>query len=281
MAFIIKQLAEHGTTNPIVARLSLQGLDILKRCNAPEEVKNCVGELLLHTLQPKLLRCWEISQRFQAEFSEKVSSYTPPEKIGNACEVPQIPRLVEECHNYLYEAKNYLRGVLQVINAFYGTSFEEPSEFEKRRNPRPSVVEWAANTFGTGDSRTAFFEEAAKGVMELIWARNAVEHPGGYSGNLVIKNFEAAPDFRISEPHWYREKDGLIQADLGSIGGLMAISVQNLLVIGEDTIASWADRNLENPDIFQLRMIQEADRDQSCPVKWTVDVNPELLAKMS
>ena len=65
MPFEFKKVLEHGTTNPIVARLSLQILQILKQCNASEDLQAKVGDLYINSLQKKLLRCWEIEDRFK------------------------------------------------------------------------------------------------------------------------------------------------------------------------------------------------------------------------
>ena len=107
MAFEYKKVLDHGTTNPIVARLSLQILKILKQCNASKDIQDAVGNLYMASLQPKLLRCWEIEQRFKEEFDDAVGKYKPPATVNAPVEVPQIARLEPECHNFLYEAKNF------------------------------------------------------------------------------------------------------------------------------------------------------------------------------
>jgi hypothetical protein len=37
--------------------------------------------------------------------------------------------------------------------------------------------------------------------------RNAVEHPGGHSGVLMVRNFRLEPDGKLSEPCWWTERD--------------------------------------------------------------------------
>src|SRR5258705_13927453 len=108
MPFVFKKLLDHGTTNPIVARLSLQVLKILGECNLSKETYDKVGDRYLNSLQRKLLRCWEIKERFRQEFNVAVETYKPQPQ-GQSVAVPQILRLEEECHNFLYEAKNYIR----------------------------------------------------------------------------------------------------------------------------------------------------------------------------
>jgi hypothetical protein len=48
MPFEFKKVASHGTSNPIVARLSLQKLQILEKCKVAKEVKDKVGAILIH-----------------------------------------------------------------------------------------------------------------------------------------------------------------------------------------------------------------------------------------
>jgi hypothetical protein len=138
MPFAFKKVLEHGTTNPIVARLSLQILQMLNQCDAPKDVQDKVGDLYLNSLQKKLLRCWEIEQRFKNEFAAAVEKYKPA-AVNAPVEVPQIARLEEECHNFLYEGKNFIRDLLQVVNHLYGTTFEEASEFSRAKKGSQSL----------------------------------------------------------------------------------------------------------------------------------------------
>jgi hypothetical protein len=77
MPFEIKKVLDHGTTNPIVARLSLQILEILKQCKASQDIQNKIGELYINSLLKKLLRCWEIEERFKKEFASGASIWMP------------------------------------------------------------------------------------------------------------------------------------------------------------------------------------------------------------
>ena len=78
MSFEFKKVASHGTSNPIVARLSLQNLQILEKCKVTKEVKDKVGGLYLDSLMKKLLRCWEIEDSFKKSFAEAAAKYKPP-----------------------------------------------------------------------------------------------------------------------------------------------------------------------------------------------------------
>jgi len=116
MPFVIKKVFDHGAANPIVARLSLQNLKILEQCDVTKDQRDKVGGPYVKSLLPKLLRCWEIEQRFREEFEAAVAAYKPPTAKDSAVQLPQIGRLEPEFHNFLYEAKNYIRDLLKVVN---------------------------------------------------------------------------------------------------------------------------------------------------------------------
>src|SRR6266436_1779187 len=278
MPFEFKKVLEHGTTNPIVARLSLQILEILKRCNVSKDVREKVGGLYMNSLQKKLLRCWEIEERFKKEFDGAVGKYKPPAEANASVEVPQIPRLEEECHNCLYEAKNFIRDLLQVVNHLYGTHFVEASEFFRagKKKGNQSLVEFADKTFGANDDKTEMLKEAVPWIEELITMRNAVEHPDGYSGKLVISNFKLDADRAMVEPTWHREKDREATGEPSSIRADMETSVHNLLTLGEDVLVSWASYHLEVPDMLRVAFIPEDKRNPLCPIKWTITVSQRL-----
>jgi hypothetical protein len=183
MIFQLKKTLDHGTENPIVARLSLQVLEIIDQCDLTEDTRDTISELYLQSLLRKLLRCWEIEQRFLEQFNAAVSAYEPPRAGGQSIHIPQVGRLEEECHNFLYEAKNYIRDVLKVVNVLYGTTFKEASEFSRGKKGGSSLIDWSSEAFGAEDARTIFLMETVATVESLIGARNAVEHPGGYSGH--------------------------------------------------------------------------------------------------
>ncbi|WP_316187682.1 MULTISPECIES: hypothetical protein [unclassified Bradyrhizobium] len=276
MSFEIKKFASHGVDNPIVARLSLQTLQILEKCKVTKEVKDKVGSLYLNSLMKKLLRCWEIEDSFKKSFAEAAAKFKPPATPNALVEVPQIDRLEADCHNFLYEAKNYIRDVLYVVNKLYGTSFSEASEFSKARKGGKSLIEFAKETFGPDDARTKMLVEAAPFVEEAIAMRNAVEHPDGYSGRLVIENFRLDPDLMLSEPVWHRVKDGKNATEPSSIRADFDAFIHNLLTLGEDMLVTWANENLELPEMMEIVVIPDERRDPKNPAKYTVGPGPKL-----
>lgn len=279
MPFEFKKVLEHGTKNPIVARLSLQTLTILKNCKIDKAVSDKVGALYLDSLQKKLIRCWEISERFNAEHQRAFESYKPAPPNAPV-EVPQVARLEEEAHNFLYEVKNFIRDLLYVVNKLYGTSFEEASEFSKPRKKEKSLIEFSEETFGPDDDRTKMFKEAVPFVEQIIAKRNAVEHPDGHSGVLIIKNFERDKDGKLLEPTWHREKDGKRVYEPDPIRADFETTILNLLGLAEGVFITWASRNLQDPDMMQIARVPEDKRDSNCPIAFVVAPGEKLRAAL-
>jgi hypothetical protein len=133
MPFARSQILDHGTANPIVARLTVQVFEILDQCEVTPEPRDAIEEIYMNSLAKKLLRCWEIVERYRAEFNKQIGSYERPEVHSQMVAAPYVMRLEEECHNFLYEAKSFIRDVLKAFNLLYGTGFVEGSEFFGRK----------------------------------------------------------------------------------------------------------------------------------------------------
>jgi hypothetical protein len=139
-----------------------------------------------------------------------------------------------------------------------------------------SLIEFAKKTFGDNDGKTKFLEEAVPSVEELIAMRNAVEHPEGLSGKLIIANFTLGADRKLDEPTWHREKDGKLATEPSSIRADMEVCTNNLLTLGEDVFVSWATDHLQVPAMMRIALIPEDKRNPLRPIKWTVTASQHL-----
>ena len=113
MPFSVSHILDHGTQNPIIARLTVQIFEIIDQCDIAKEASDGV---YMNSLAKKLLRCWEIVERYRLEFIKQTGSYKRPQAQSQIVVVPYVIGLEEECHNFLYEAKNFLRDLLKACN---------------------------------------------------------------------------------------------------------------------------------------------------------------------
>lgn len=282
MPWTLQQVSEHGVDNPIVARLCLQVASLLSQCNITSENKEYILGIYMNSLMKKLLRCHEIFCRYRDSFNNAVTSYQRPTMPTQLVEVPVIPRLEDECHNFLYEAKNIIRDTLLIFNCFYGTSFEEASEFYEAKKPRKgnqSLIDYMNQVFGQQDDRTVYLSQFKTNLEYIVRHRNAIEHPNGYSGNLIIKNFDVRADGTLNVPCWWREKNGLKQTDVHHMGHDFDSMISDLLNLSEFVFISWARNNLIHPDMV-LAYVPENMRHPHHPVHWDITLKNEIIAQL-
>jgi hypothetical protein len=219
---------------------------------------------------------WEIRDRYESEFQRQIESYKKQVPNAQMIEVPCITTLDQDCRNFLYEAKNFLRDLMQLVNFLYGTKFNDASDYlpAKRAKPRSSVVSFAEQTFGSTDPRTIFLKKLAPDVDCIVTYRNAVEHPNGYAGPLEIRNFQLI-DGKLAEPCWWLPKD--VNAKPAPIRADLTPIIATVLTLAEDIFVSWAAHNLKSPNFSQIKLIPKEQRDPNKPVKYVVDATDELL----
>jgi hypothetical protein len=156
MSFSVSKFLDHGTAKPIVARLTLQIFAILDECNITKETADSMKVIYMHSLMKTLLRCGEIAERYKSEFVREMDACKRRPPHPQMVTVPSITRLEEECRNFLYEAKNFIRDTLKAFNLLYGTGFVEASDYYRPENPkkgRQSLISYAESKFGPNDWR--------------------------------------------------------------------------------------------------------------------------------
>jgi hypothetical protein len=279
----LTHIFDHGSAHPIVARLTVQIFGILDHCEIRPEARDGIKVVYMSSLAKKLLRCWEIADRYRLEFSKQMAAYKPPPAGAQIVKMPHVLRLEEECHNFLYEAKNFIRDLLKVVNLLYGTAFVEASEYlwvAKKGKMKQSLIGFAEMTFGAVDPKTKVIRDFSPVVERVVTYRNAVEHEGGYSGTLRIMNFRFQPGGKLLEPGWLIEKDGKNTPE-SSIGADLCGLVENLLVLAEDLFVSWAAEHLRMPQFSRIYFVPEKERDATQPLKYVVNATEELVEKIA
>lgn len=281
MPWQIKKDVEHGAGNPIVARLSYQVLDLLSKTTADKELGEKVGAAY-QALMKKLLTLYEINERFMNAFNEALTAMEKIEPGARAIEVPQIPRLDAEARNFVYESKVIVRDCLQVVNLLHGTVFEDASEFTnaKKKNGAISFIGFVKQTYGNYPGLAEELITAGALVNHVIALRNAAEHPGGYSGTLVIKNFELEGG-KFVEPTWHRvDKDGTDIHEPSSIREDYDTIIDGLFLLAEEIFINWAATHLKGNGVMVLARIPEDRINPELPARYTVTLNSELAARV-
>ncbi|MGC9534381.1 hypothetical protein [Vibrio atlanticus] len=175
---------------------------------------------------------------------------------GRVIEVPHLIRLEQRVEQFLYCAKSALRDLSKLFGLFFGKEFNE-ARFDK-------IHSWAVDKFGE-DSELAMLikQDHDLWIKSVVAMRNAVEHPGGYSGNLHIHNFELIPDpyskqYKLSEPYWHRNDD-----PKAPIAKDLLVFVTNILEFCEDLLVICI-KMTGFPDFLQFVQIPKDIRNDEC-----------------
>ncbi|WFU33660.1 hypothetical protein QA635_04215 [Bradyrhizobium brasilense] len=249
----------------------------MQNCAIAKEKAERIQSLYLNELTPKLLRLSQIKEKLCTETEKLAASYRPRGKNAVFVPLPQVMQLEEECRNYLYEAKNLLRDLLQVFNLLFGTSFEEASEWTMQKKPRPSVIEYAEANFQAQPDHIRYLKQLPACIEPFVRMRNAVEPPGGHNDDLVIQNFHFEPDGMLAAPDWRRDEGGTTEYGPLFIVEDMRIGVHNLFVLAEDVLVMWAVDHAAIPGLMEMTVIPEGERNPACPIKYKMGVPPHVL----
>jgi hypothetical protein len=270
MGFIIKKISDVGSGNPIVARLSLQFGNILNFYELDDDVKESIKTVLYSDIQKRLVSCDKIAKEITSEIEAAISTLEQEgiktQSSGRVIESPHIINLDERLESYLYNAKSCLRDSLKIYNLAFGSEFTE-ARFDK-------AITWAENEFGCDDAITKFLKANHDlWIKNLIKMRNAIEHPGGYSGHLHVTNFEVKTTeagTSIHEPMWHLNDDtpSNIKRDLN-------VLVSNILELTEEIVLSVLSKH-KKPDIVCLIEIPEEKRREESPIRFRIGLPQEI-----
>src|ERR1700719_3410085 len=75
MSFTISKIADYGTGNPIRAAAHRADVRHSRSLRDPAGRSDAVKLIYMESLTKKLVRCYEIAQRFQAEFVNEIETY--------------------------------------------------------------------------------------------------------------------------------------------------------------------------------------------------------------
>lgn len=267
--FEIQKVSNHGVGNPIVARLTIQSHDLLQWLNVDKVKREAIFSHYMELMR-RLLACFDAQSRLINARTETVERSEKIWKEGNHT-TPHVVSLQDDVESFLFASKTYLREVARLLNLLFEAGLPcDSSIFWDPKGQKSKVVEWAEDTFGSDHETTNMLASEADWISELARKRNAVEHPGGWSGTLRVKNFERLPGGGIRPPVWSRDYDDEGQAT--DIYKDISVLMDNMLTVAEDFLVDAIKANPSFPMIL-IAMIPEQDRDKSCPVRLRPTVN--------
>ncbi|WP_313010934.1 hypothetical protein [Brevundimonas sp.] len=274
MPFVISRTSNVGTTHPTVARLMIQTGELVAAANMTSTEKDEINTIYFKELQPVLLECWNIRDSISAEVTDCLTNCEIDAKDNRVIRMRSVNQLEQRAENFLYQAKNYLRNTLRVWNWFYGADFADASAYILNGKETQSKLEaWALKEFGPDDRRTLLIQSEQQWAVPLIRMRNALEHPGGFSGTVYMENITVTGQ-RFMVPTWRRNDE-----PAWPMVAAMSHFLDDMLAMGEDILAVNIEPRLH--PVSMIYEVPEAERDPMQPCRLRVGLQPEFLAKMT
>jgi len=273
MAFEFRKISDVGTSHPVVARLGSQTVEVLNWLDTDKANKNAIVELYLEILTQRLLRCHKIRNDLVDKVDDALHKYAE-QKDARTREVPHVIGLQELAEEFLYQAKNFLRDLLKLFRITYDCELKDASAFADLKNKGDSdVVKWGIATFGPDHELTRVLRTEQEWAGEIIRMRNAVEHPGGHSGNLTLLNIRVQPNGYIP-PTW--ELTGRVES---SILCDMDTELHNMLTLAEELLVHVVMHKTKFKEIAFYE-IPLGKRRPECPIRFRVGFSPEMEARL-
>jgi len=272
---LIKKVSDHGTSNPIVARLGIQTDELIKLYPISEKQREDVFGVFHQKVQPRLLQCYEIKENLLSELT-KIGDEFKKEGIhtqasGRVATVPQVMRLSENCENYLYNAKSSLRDLAYIFEPLFGKKFTE-ARYDK-------IYKWSKAQFGENDNLTTIIKQDHDlWIKKMVSMRNAVEHPGGHSGHLHIHNIEIVSDPKTKEPILVQPTWHLNNESRVPVLNDLETYIWNLLEFAEDLLVLSFEK-LDKKSPIVVAQIPENERDPKCPIRFRMTLKEGFIKK--
>jgi len=196
-------VADVGSGNPIIARVLLQGQEILKAAVFDRKIDKEVIIRQLHSCKELLLANENITHKISASIDSIIyqinSNDLPMDGNGRVINpFPQVPDLDAQCSAYLIQANKVIKLICELPRLFISLERVD-SNFDHLGNRLEKVL-------GNNSQLTVFVRKHADGIRHIVELRNYYEHPQKRK-RTIIDNFHLLPGSGIQVPVWHLSDD--------------------------------------------------------------------------
>lgn len=195
-SFVAAVFDKVGSSNPVVARVLLQGLEILNGAVFDRSIDKKAITRELHAIKKALVACHKVAERVVSHFARVVDEGEkhglPGDDGGSLNLFPQVPDLDADATTFLIHAKRAIRRISQLPSIFF--SIPRDSDFDHLLKRLEKVT--------AAQGMMKFVRDNAPGIRYLSELRNCQEHPKK-SCQTMIDNFKVLPNASVAVPMWY------------------------------------------------------------------------------
>lgn len=256
-----------GSASPVVARVLLQGRDILEAAIFREKVDKASVVQVLHTCKEALVVCEKVATRVASQVGTIVhdieASGLPCDSHGRALNpFPQVSDLDSEATNFLIHAKRSIQSICRLPSIFLRISSKD--------NNFDALAKTLTAAIGSDAPVTKFVMANASGVRYLIDLRNYQEHPG--AKRTVAENFAVMPHGPISMPMWYVSGD-----TPRPIGEEMPAATEFLVEMAEAMLIHLVMHTVDRRFPFIIQELNATEVNPKMPIKYRLSIDISKL----
>lgn len=196
--FVAVVSARVGSANPIVARVLLQGVDLLQSAAIAGKINQAAVTTALHAIKEALVAC-DTAARAVGESVDSIvvkvkAGGVVRDPRGNALSnLPQVPDLDAHVTAFLIHAKRAIQQ-MSALPRFFLPLKGADTDLDHLGNR-------LAKHLGADAPLTTFVRGYAPAARFLIELRNAQEHPK--SKQCIVRNVHISPNGAIGVPVWH------------------------------------------------------------------------------
>ncbi len=255
-----------GSSSPAVARVLLQGRDIVEAVIFERQVDKAGVVQALHSCKEAIVACEKVALRVgvsvDAIIEEIRTGGVKRDRGGALNPFPQVIDLDSDTTAFLINAKR----AIQLICRLPATILGVP--------PKDSNFDHLANTLeasvGKDAAVTHFVRKNAPAVRYLIELRNWQEHPN--AKRTVVANFSVAPDGSLTPPTWHVTGEAP-----QPVRDEMFAGVDFLVDIAEAMLIHLVMHAADKRIPFIIVQVDPAHADPALPMRYRLSIDPSRL----
>jgi hypothetical protein len=266
--WIASPVSDVGSSSPIVARVLLQGRQILESAALEVNVDKEAVVMKLHACKECLVVCENVSRIVVGHIERIINEINAKGvPVGGAGRVlnpfPQVPNLEADCGIFLVQANRAIKLICELPSLFLpikklDTNFDHLSKTLDK-------------PIGSNTPLTVFVKSNAAAVCHLVNLRNFHEHPRELK--TVIENFLFLPEGKVQVPTWYVSD----QAPM-PIKEEMPIFTQFIVQLAEVMLIHLVMQTISKKWPFIVIQVPDSEVDPAVPIRYRLSLD---LSKLS
>lgn len=272
--WVISSVSDAGSSNPIVARVLLQGYEILKVAIFDGEINKSDVIKQLHGCKEAILACERMARTVGGHIDRIISDITEQgitrDNHGQGLNpFPQVPDLDTDCGTFLIQVKRTIKLICELAPLFINLK-KPDSNFDSLLK---SLSKNLAAKVGEHTPLVKFITESAPTVRYLINLRNFHEHPG--VTRTIINNFQVLPSGQIACPTW--QLSGIEDTEPHAIKEEMFEAIDFLIQIAEAMLIHLVLHRISQQFPFIVQEIPDEEVDSKRPIRFQLSIDMSKL----